>query len=102
KGAMFPPLDIEVVDQIGSTSTELLRRAQRRDIHGCVLAAAWQSAGRGRRGRAGTAVAGGSLTFSLGWRYEQGAGYLAGLSLAVGVAVVRALEAGGLEGVQLT
>ena len=41
-------------------------------------------AGRGRRGKAWTAVAGGSLTFSLGWRFEQGAGFLAGLSLAVG------------------
>ncbi len=59
------------------------------------------SAGRGRRGKAWTAVAGGSLTFSIGWRYEQGAGYLAGLSLAVGVAVVRALEAQGLPGVEL-
>ena len=58
-------------------------------------------AGRGRRGKAWTAVAGGSLTFSLGWRFEQGAGYLAGLSLAVGVAVVRALEAEGLTGVEL-
>jgi biotin-[acetyl-CoA-carboxylase] ligase BirA-like protein len=101
KGTVFPPLDIEVVDQVGSTSTELLRRAQRRDIHGQVLAAEWQSAGRGRRGKAWTAVAGGSLTFSIGWRYEQGAGFLAGLSLAVGVAVVKALEAEGLAGVEL-
>lgn len=100
-GMVFPPLDVEVVDQVGSTSTELLRRAQRRDIHGQVLAAEWQSAGRGRRGKAWTAVAGGSLTFSIGWRYEQGAGFLAGLSLAVGVAVVKALEAEGLAGVEL-
>ena len=66
-----------------------------------MLAAEWQTAGRGRRGKAWTAVAGGSLTFSLGWRYEQGAGFLAGLSLAVGVAVVKALEAEGLAGVEL-
>ena len=100
-GGTFPLLHVEVVDQIGSTSTELLRRGQRRDIHASVLAAEWQTAGRGRRGKPWTAVAGGSLTFSLGWRYEQGAGFLAGLSLAVGVAVVRALEAEGLEGVEL-
>ena len=66
-----------------------------------MLAAEWQTAGRGRRGRKWTAVAGGSLTFSLGWRFDQGAGYLAGLSLAVGVAVIRALEAEGLPGVEL-
>jgi BirA family transcriptional regulator, biotin operon repressor / biotin---[acetyl-CoA-carboxylase] ligase len=90
-----------VTDQVDSTSTELLRRAARRDIHGALLAAEWQTAGRGRRGRVWTAVAGGSLTFSLGWRFEQGAGFVAGLSLAVGVAVVRALEAEGLTGVEL-
>ena len=98
----IPLVHIEVVDEIASTSTELLlRRVQRKDIHASVLAAEWQTAGRGRRGRKWTAVAGGSLTFSLGWRFDQGAGYLAGLSLAVGVAVIRALEAEGLPGVEL-
>ena len=92
---------VEVVDQIESTSSELMRRAQRRDVHQVALAAEWQSAGRGRRGRAWTAIAGGSLTFSLGWTFEQGAGFLAGLSLAVGVAVVRALEAEGFKDVAL-
>ena len=96
-----PPGPVEVVDQIESTSSELMRRAQRRDVHRVALAAEWQSAGRGRRGRAWTAIAGGSLTFSLGWKFEQGAGFLAGLSLAVGVAVVRALEAEGFKDVAL-
>ena len=98
---LHPAIAVEVTDQVDSTSTELLRRAARRDIHGALLAAEWQTAGRGRRGRVWTAVAGGSLTFSLGWRFEQGAGFVAGLSLAVGVAVVRALEAEGLAGVEL-
>jgi BirA family biotin operon repressor/biotin-[acetyl-CoA-carboxylase] ligase len=92
---------IEVVDEIDSTSTELMRRTPRRDVHGMALAAEWQTAGRGRRGRPWTGVFGGSLTFSLGWRFEQGAGFLAGLSLAVGVAVARALEAEGYVGVAL-
>ena len=95
------PIAVEVVDQIESTSSELMRRAQRRDVHQVALAAEWQTAGRGRRGRAWTAIAGGSLTFSLGWKFEQGAGFLAGLSLAVGVAVVRALEAEGFKDVAL-
>ena len=101
KNPDIPLVAIEVVDEIASTSTELLRRAQRKDIHASVLAAEWQTAGRGRRGRKWSAVAGGSLTFSLGWRFDQGAGYLAGLSLAVGVAVIRALDAEGLPGVEL-
>jgi BirA family biotin operon repressor/biotin-[acetyl-CoA-carboxylase] ligase len=92
---------VEIVDEIDSTSSELMRRMQRRDIHGMALAAEWQTAGRGRRGRTWTGVFGGGLTFSLGWRFEQGAGFLAGLSLAVGVAVARALEAEGFAGVAL-
>jgi BirA family biotin operon repressor/biotin-[acetyl-CoA-carboxylase] ligase len=96
-----PPIAVEVIDQVDSTSSELLRRAARRDIHGALLAAEWQSAGRGRRGRVWSAVAGGSLTFSLGWRFEQGAGFMAGLSLAVGVAVLHALEREGIAGVEL-
>ena len=100
RGAPFG-VTVEVVDQVDSTSSELLRRAQRRDAHGVALAAEWQTAGRGRRGRTWTAIAGGSLTFSLCWRFEQGAGFLAGLSLAVGVAVVRALEAEGFRDIAL-
>ncbi len=95
------PVAVEVTDQVDSTSSELMRRSQRRDVHGIALAAEWQTAGRGRRGRPWMAVAGGSLTFSLGWQFEQGAGFLAGLSLAVGVAVARALEAEGLSGIAL-
>ncbi|MGH8619378.1 MAG: biotin--[acetyl-CoA-carboxylase] ligase, partial [Burkholderiales bacterium] len=39
---------------------------------------------------------GGALAFSVLWRFEQGAAWLAGLSLAVGVALVRALRAHGV------
>lgn len=94
-------LTIEVADRIDSTNSELLRRAASADIHRHLLAAEWQTAGRGRRGRRWTAIAGGSLTFSLGWRFGQGAAYLAGLSLAVGVALARALEANGCDRIEL-
>jgi BirA family transcriptional regulator, biotin operon repressor / biotin---[acetyl-CoA-carboxylase] ligase len=94
-------LAIEVVDVIDSTSSELLRRASNTDIHAQVLAAECQTAGRGRRGRLWTSVVGGSLTLSLGWRFEQGAGYLSALPLAVGLALANALEAESFEGVEL-
>jgi BirA family transcriptional regulator, biotin operon repressor / biotin---[acetyl-CoA-carboxylase] ligase len=94
-------LKIEVADSVDSTSSELLRRAARQTVDRHVLLTEWQTAGRGRRGRTWTAVAGGSLTFSLGWRFEQGAGFLAGLSLAVGVALCRALDAAGFKDIQL-
>lgn len=95
------PVTIEVVDEIDSTSSELSRRMARREVHAVALAAELQTSGRGRRGKTWSGIFGGSLTFSLGWRFEQGAGFLAGLSLAVGVAVARALEAEGFTGIGL-
>ena len=96
------PLTIEIADTADSTNSELLRRtAGGDDIHRRLLAAERQTAGRGRRGRGWLAVAGGSLTFSLGWRFEQHAGHLGGLPLAVGVALVRALDASGYRGIGL-
>ncbi len=92
---------LEVVDEIDSTSTRLLEMANAGAASGTCLAAEWQSAGRGRRGRSWVSALGGSLTFSLLWRFERGAGHLAGLSLAVGVAVARALAACGVERVQV-
>ncbi|HXX85962.1 MAG TPA: biotin--[acetyl-CoA-carboxylase] ligase [Casimicrobiaceae bacterium] len=94
-------LTIEVADSVDSTNSELLRRAAGTDIHRHLLVAERQTAGRGRRGRGWSAVAGGSLTFSLGWRFEQGAERLGGLSLAAGVALARALDASGYHDIEL-
>jgi BirA family biotin operon repressor/biotin-[acetyl-CoA-carboxylase] ligase len=44
---------------------------------------------------------GGSLTFSMLWRFERGAGHLGGLSLAVGEAVARTLVECGVERAQV-
>jgi BirA family biotin operon repressor/biotin-[acetyl-CoA-carboxylase] ligase len=92
---------LEIVDEIDSTSTRLLELGAAGAASGTCLAAEWQSAGRGRRGRAWVSSLGGSLTFSMLWRFERGAGHLAGLSLAVGVAVARALSESGVERVQV-
>jgi len=92
---------LEVADEVDSTSSRLLARAAEGAPSGTALAAEWQSAGRGRRGRAWVAALGGSLTFSMLWRFERGAGHLAGLSLAVGVAVARGMARCGLARVQV-
>jgi BirA family biotin operon repressor/biotin-[acetyl-CoA-carboxylase] ligase len=94
-------LALEVVDETDSTSSQLMRRAMAGAPSGTCLAAEWQSAGRGRRGRPWVSSLGGSLTFSVLWRFERGAGHLGGLSLAAGVAVARALEACGVARVQV-
>lgn len=99
--AMKAPVSLEILDEIESTSTRLLQLAEEGAASGTCLAAEWQRAGRGRRGRSWVSSLGGSLTFSLLWRFERGAGHLGGLSLAVGEAVARALAAAGVERVQV-
>ncbi len=93
------PFSVEICDEIESTNTLLLQRAQAGAPHASVIAAEWQRAGRGRLNRPWHAALGGALTFSVLWRFSQGAAMLAGLSLAVGLALARALEAFGVVGV---
>jgi BirA family biotin operon repressor/biotin-[acetyl-CoA-carboxylase] ligase len=100
-GACAARVAIEIVDECDSTSTRLLGRAAAGAPTGTCLAAEWQSAGRGRRGRPWLGGLGGSLFFSLLWRFDRGAGHLAGLSLAVGVAVARALREAGVGSAQV-
>ena len=96
-----PRVRVEVVDEIESTSTRLLELAQAGAPSGTCVAAEWQSSGRGRRGRSWVSSLGGSLTFSMLWRFERGAGHLGGLSLAVGEAIARALAKSGARRVQV-
>ena len=92
---------VEVIDEIESTSTRLLSLAAAGAPSGTCLAAEWQSAGRGRRGRTWVSGLGGSLTFSLLWRFERGVGHLGGLSLAIGLSAARTLRALGVERAQV-
>ena len=83
--------DVDLLPQCDSTNSMLLSRAEVGAASGTVVAATLQTAGRGRRGREWIAAPGDSLTFSLLWRFAPGSVPI-GLSLAVGVAVARALE----------
>lgn len=101
----WPGFSIEVVAALPSTNTALLERlrgvaAQRghterrlRDEGPMLLVAERQTAGRGRLGRAWQSTEGGSLTFSLALAPQRAD--LAGLSLAVGVALAQALDPQG-------
>lgn len=95
------PVSAEIVDVCGSTNAELLVRAAAGAPSGSALACEIQTAGRGRRGRAWIAPPGGSLAFSLLWRMPRSGAALAGLSLAAGVACVRALESCRVHGAAL-
>lgn len=93
--------NVEILDEVDSTNRVLLQKSVLGAQHGSCVAAELQTAGRGRRGRTWFASIGGGVAFSVLWRFEQGAGFLSGLSLAVGVAVVRALHAAGVADAML-
>lgn len=92
---------LELHDQMESTNTYLMQQALTGASHATCVVAELQTRGRGRRGRAWQAGLGDSLTFSLLWRFEGGATALSGLSLAVGVGLIRTLHAIGLHGALL-
>ncbi|XZG71899.1 biotin--[acetyl-CoA-carboxylase] ligase [Chitinibacteraceae bacterium HSL-7] len=90
-------LQVDVAEVTDSTNRQLLNHPQ----HGKVLAAEWQSGGRGRRGRAWQAPLGGALLFSLCWQFPGSVASLGGLSLAVGATLASVLTASGAGEVQL-
>jgi BirA family biotin operon repressor/biotin-[acetyl-CoA-carboxylase] ligase len=89
-------VDVEVIQETGSTNADLLARAAglRAPL---LLIAENQSAGRGRAGRSWLSSAGSSLTFSLAWPFAAGPAGLAGLPLAVGVALAETLARLGVQ-----
>lgn len=92
---------LEILQQAASSNTELLRRATQGAPSGSVLAVELQTAGRGRIGRTWHSGLGNALTFSLLWRFDCGLNALSGLSLAVGVAILRTLQDCNATGVGL-
>lgn len=93
-------VEIEVRDEVTSTN-DLLREALAagRRLDACF--AEYQAAGRGRMGRQWLAAPFGSILFSMVHDLPAGPASSAGLSLAVGVAAARAVEACGCPAVAL-
>jgi BirA family transcriptional regulator, biotin operon repressor / biotin---[acetyl-CoA-carboxylase] ligase len=84
--------DVRILDSVDSTNNALMAAALNGAADGTVFCAEHQQAGKGRRGRQWHAVLGGSLTFSILWRFDKGLQALVGLSLAVGMAIARAVN----------
>ena len=79
-------------DQIGSTNDFLAKLLAGSEAKGAICLAESQTAGRGRRGRSWISPFGKNIYLSLAWRYPGSPATISGLSLAVGVALVRALS----------
>lgn len=88
--AQLPGFTVEVLPEVDSTNSELMRRARAGRNEPVLLVAEQQTAGRGRLGRGWSSAAGASLTFSLGLPLAPQD--WSGLSLAVGVSIAESLH----------
>jgi len=97
--AKQPGFTIEVLPEIDSTNTELMRRARAGQTEPVLLVAESQTAGRGRLGRPWHGEVGHALTFSMGLMLKPAD--WSGLSLAVGLSLARSLDPKNELGVRL-
>ncbi len=98
-------IQIEIVEAVESTNSLLLQRVIDQGASAGrlkqVLVTELQTQGRGRRGRTWVSGLGDSLIFSVLWPSQCAVNALSGLSLAVGVAIVRALTLFGIRNIAL-
>jgi BirA family biotin operon repressor/biotin-[acetyl-CoA-carboxylase] ligase len=96
---LLQELDLQQV--VDSTNALAMRRVAAGAGAGLVCLAEQQTAGRGRRGRSWISPFASNLYLSMVADFAGGTAATGGLSLAVGVAVVDALELCGVKGLQL-
>ncbi len=86
---------------VDSTNLMAMRDVQQGSAAGHLYLAEYQTAGKGRRGRTWVSPFGCNLYFSLVWGFSEGVAALEGLSLVVGLAIHKALQSLGIQGVSL-
>ena len=87
---LLPEFTVEVLPEIDSSNSELMRRARAGQHEATLLVAERQTAGRGRMGRVWQSQPGDSLTFSIG--LSMAPRDWSGLSLAVGLSLAESLH----------
>jgi BirA family biotin operon repressor/biotin-[acetyl-CoA-carboxylase] ligase len=97
EGLGGPNWFVHAYDAIDSTNAEAMRLVDRGDSLPLLVLAERQTAGRGRRGRKWISPFAENLYYSLALRIEGGMRQLEGLSLLVGLAVVKMLREMGVD-----
>ncbi len=94
--ASHTPCEITVFAELGSTNTWLMAQPAPSPNRAHAVLALHQTAGRGRQGRQWHSPPGSGLCLSVAYTYARQPEQPASLTLALGVAVARALESLGL------
>jgi BirA family biotin operon repressor/biotin-[acetyl-CoA-carboxylase] ligase len=88
---------VRVYESLGSTNAEAMRLLGSGHPLPLLVLAEQQTAGRGRRGRKWVSPFGENIYFSLALRIDGGMRQLEGLSLLVGLAVIKTLREAGIS-----
>ena len=87
-----PAATLRLFDAVDSTNTSMARDAQTLSREGYIYLAEFQTAGRGRRGRAWVGDFGRNVAMTMGYLPQRELAELGGLSCVVGLAMVQMLE----------
>ncbi|MDA7088240.1 bifunctional biotin--[acetyl-CoA-carboxylase] ligase/biotin operon repressor BirA [Pseudomonas sp. SA3-5] len=87
---------LSILPIVDSTNAEVLRRLVSGEVPPFIVLAECQTSGRGRRGRNWVSPFGENLYYSLALQVDGGMRQLEGLSLVVGLALLRALRLAGV------
>lgn len=98
RAALWP---VVIYDSIGSTNAAAMKLIAESLSTPFVVLAERQTAGRGRRGRKWVSPFGENLYYSLALRIDGGMRQIEGLSLLVGLAVLKSLREAGVQGAGL-
>lgn len=100
------PFDLIITDSVDSTNNFLINRLEKIEEQEnykriLVIASELQTNGRGRLGRSWVSGLGESLTFSMGWYFNSDISKLSGLSLVIGIAIIRVFNSLSIHNVNL-
>lgn len=96
--------DLKILNIIDSTNSFLSNNFEKLQLSSnsiSVVATELQTKGRGRIGRPWYSELSSGLTFSLLWRFKHGIAELSGLSLVIGIAIIRVLRSFAINQVNL-
>jgi BirA family biotin operon repressor/biotin-[acetyl-CoA-carboxylase] ligase len=95
------PPKLQILNLVDSTNSEAKKLLEAGAESGTVVLAEGQTRGRGRRGNTWISPFAANIYMSLVWRFDHDATVLEGLSLAIGVAVRRAILTFGVDNIGL-
>jgi BirA family biotin operon repressor/biotin-[acetyl-CoA-carboxylase] ligase len=91
----------DVLQFVSSTNDVVAKNLAQQHQSGIICITEMQGAGRGRRGREWLSPPAGNFYGSVGWIFNDGFSVIEGLSLAVGVAIIKAMESVGASDLEL-